>query len=359
VAEPVPPNDVSYDPFRWLKWGALVLAAITLLSTFVYWLLGQYYRPVPEWTLFDCLFMVVITLTTIGYGDWLGIRGKELAEVYTMLLAVVGMGVPAFVITNAIGLIVEGLLSNAFRRRRMDKQIAEIRDHLIVCGIGTTGYHCVEELLKTRRPFVAIDRDEQKLVAARGSLGEFPYLVGAAEDDNVLRGAGIERAAGLIACLADDKDNLFVTLSGRALNPALRIVSKVVDELARPKLITAGATAVVNTTAVGGLRMVSELVRPSVVTFLDSMLRDPGEPYRFEELTVVAGSPVVGRSLAAADLRKLAEVLVVATRAPGAQRFIYNPHADFPLEAGCTIVFLGRSEDLAALRPHFAGSARA
>jgi voltage-gated potassium channel len=172
------------------------------------------------------------------------------------------------------------------------------------------------------------------------------------------RGAGIERAAGLIACLADDKDNVFVTLSGRALNPALRIVSKVVDELARPKLITAGASAVVNTTAVGGLRMVSELIRPSVVTFLDSMLRDPGEPYRFEELTVAQDSPVVGRSLAAADLRKLAEVLVVATRAPGAHRFVYNPHADFPLEAGCTIVFLGRSEDLAALRPHFNATAR-
>jgi voltage-gated potassium channel len=350
-------GEIHYDPFRWLRRGAIALSTVAVISTLIYWSLGRYYGR-EDWTLFDCLFMVVITLTTIGYGDWLNIKGLYLAEIHTMLLAVVGMGVPAFVITNAIGLIVEGLFSNAFRRRRMDKQIAELKDHLIICGVGTTGFHCIEELAKTHRPFVAVDENEAKLLALSRRLGDFPFIVGMAGDDDVLRKAGIVHAAGLIACLADDKDNLFVTLSARALNPRLRIISRVTDELARPKLVTAGANAVVNTTAIGGMRMVSEMVRPSVVTFLDSMLRDPDEQYRFEEITVAAGSSVAGRTLATADLRRVAEVIVVAARPAGERRFTYNPHGEFPLEAGCTVVFLGRTEDLAALRPHFAVSAK-
>ena len=177
-----------YDPFKWLERGALALGAIVVLSTAVYWLLGKYYHR-QDWTLLNCLFMVVITLTTIGYGDWLQIKDLYAAEVYTMFLAVAGMGVPAFIISNVIGLIVEGLLSDAFRRRRMGKQMAEMRDHIIVCGIGTTGYHCVEELARTRRPFVAIDSEAERLARATHELGEFPYLVGQADNDERLREA--------------------------------------------------------------------------------------------------------------------------------------------------------------------------
>lgn len=342
----------SYDPFRWIRWGLLVLLAITALSTLAYWLLGRYYGR-EDWTPFNCLFMVVITLTTVGYGDWLHIKGLYGAELYTMFLALVGMGVPAFVISNAIALIVEGLFSDVFRRRHMDKQVAGLREHLIVCGVGTTGYHCLEELVKTRHPLVAIDRDAARLAEVAQELGDFPYLVGDADDDQVLRDAGVERAAGLIACLTDDKENLFVTLSARALNPRLRIVSKVVAEAARSKLLAAGASVVVNTTAIGGLRLVSELVRPSVVTFLDAMIRDPTDNYRFEELYCAAGCAVAGRKLSQAQLREHSQVLVVAVREPGAARFTYNPGPDFLLVPGTVIVLLGRMQDLEALRPRF------
>jgi voltage-gated potassium channel len=349
-------TSLLYDPFRWIRWGLLVLLAITALSTLVYWLLGRYYGR-EDWTAFNCLFMVVITLTTIGYGDWLQIKGLYLAELYTMFLALVGMGVPAFVISNAIGLIVEGLFSDVFRRRRMDKQVAGMTEHLIVCGVGTTGYHCLEELVKTRHPLVAIDRDAARLAAVAQELGDFPYLVGDADDDQTLRDAGVERAAGLIACLTDDKENLFVTLSARALNPRLRIVSKVVAEAARSKLLAAGASVVVNTTAIGGLRLVSELVRPSVVTFLDAMIRNPTDNYRFEELNVAAGCEVQGQTLALAQLREHTQVLVVAAREPKRARFTYNPAPDFLLTPGTVVVLLGRMQDLEALRPRFTAPA--
>jgi voltage-gated potassium channel len=345
-------SNYSFDPFKWFKYGALLLFALTIASTLVFYFLGQYYGR-DNWTILNCLFMVVITLTTIGYGDWLNIQGLALAEIYTMFLAIVGVGVPAFVISNVTALIVEGMFSEAVRRKRMAKQIGEMRDHIIICGVGTTGYHCLEELSRTGRPFVAIDMDEDRLNKASRDLGDFPFIAGSAEEDSVLKAAGVERASGLIACLTEDKDNVYVTLSARAMNPNLRIVSKVVEDYARSKLVTAGANAVVNTTAIGGMRVVSELIRPTVVTFLDTMLREKTGNYRFEEVVVSAGSKVDGKTLSEARLRDSSSALVVGIKAAGEQSFTYNPSADIYLRAGTVVVVLASSEDLERIRPAF------
>lgn len=341
----------AYDPLTWFKWGAVILLSLTLLSTLIYWLLGQYYG--KDWTPLDCLFMTVVTLTTIGYGDWLGIKDLPLAMWYTILLMCVSFAVPAFVISNLTALIVEGLFSDVFRRRRMERSISDLKDHIIICGAGTTGLHCIQELIRTSRRFVVVDINAEQITFASKELGEFLHIVGPADDDEVLKHAGVERAFGLIACLTDDKDNLFVTLSARRLNPMLTIVSKAIDDLAGPKLRSAGANRTVNPTAIGGLRMVSELVRPTVVTFLDEMLRDRRNAYRFEELAVQAGSSVENKTLADANLRSVGDVLVVAARPPGSTEFVYNPKASLALTAGTTIVLLGRTQDLEALHPCF------
>lgn len=347
------PNNVRrrYDPLTWFKWGAVILLGLTVLSTLIYWLLGQYYG--KDWTPLDCLFMTVVTLSTIGYEDWLEIRNLPLAMSYTILLMMVSIAVPAFVISNLTALIVEGLFSDVFRRRRMERSISDLKDHIIICGAGTTGLHCIQELLRTNRRFVVIDVNAEQIAYVAKEIGEFLHIVGPADDDDVLKHAGIDRASGLITCLTADKDNLFVTLSARRLNPKLTIVSKAIDDLASPKLRSAGANRTVNPTAIGGLRMVSELVRPTVVTFLDEMLRDHKKTYRFEELTVKAGSSVENKTLADANLRRVGDVLVVAARAPGAAEFLYNPKASMTLSAGTTIVLLGQSHDLEELHPSF------
>jgi voltage-gated potassium channel len=338
-----------------MKRGAAALLVLTLFSAVIFYLLGRYYYHRPDWTLMNCLFMVVITLTTIGYGDWLELKGLYFAECFTMLLALIGIAVPAFLVSNVTALIVEGLFTDVFRRRRMDKQIAKLRDHIIVCGVGSTGMHCVTELLSTGRSVVGIDRDEEKLKRLCHELGEFPYIVGSAESDEVLREAGIERAAGLLACLTEDKDNVFVTLTARAMNRQLRIISKVLDEPSRRKLKIAGANGSVDPTAIGGLRLVSELVRPTVVTFLDNMMRDGQSTHRFEELTVEAEAPIAGKTLAAANLRGQ-NTMVVAARRKGETRFVYNPTADLVLEPGVVIVLLASVHDLQQVRTLFGHS---
>ena len=342
----------SFDPFRYMKWGGISLLMLTLFSAVVFYLLGRYYYHRPDWTVMNCLFMVTITLTTIGYGDWLEIKGLHLAEGFTMLLALIGIAVPAFLVSNVTAVIVEGLFTDIYRRRRMDKQIAKLRDHIIVCGVGSTGMHCVIELHNTGRALVAIDRDEEKLKRLCHELGEFPYIVGSAESDEVLREAGIERAVGLLACLTEDKDNVFVTLTARAMNRQLRIISKVLDDASRRKLKIAGANGSVDPTAIGGLRLVSELVQPMVVTFLDNMVRDPQSTHRFEELTVAPGAPIAGKTLAGANLRGN-NTLVVAARCKGETRFLYNPTADLVLEPGVVIVLLASIGDLQQVRTRF------
>jgi voltage-gated potassium channel len=346
----------AYDPsWRFFKVGMLLLLILVVVSTDVYYMLGRYYG--KPWGISDCLFMVVITLSTIGYGDWLNIQSipnNGLILSFTMFLILAGMGVPAFLIANVTALIVDGVISNTFRRRRMQREIAKLSGHVIVCGAGGTGQHCIEELVKLNRKFVVIDQDEGRLQALQQSVGGFPYVVGRAETDEVLIQAGVERAAGLVSALADDKNNLFITLSARVLNPELRIVSKGVDDHVRKKMLIAGANAVVSPTAIGGLRMVSELLRPATTGFLDTMLRQRTN-FRFDELVVGKGSGLAGKTLAQADLRQIADVLVVAARHPGQENFIYNPTADFLLEPDCQIVVLGQVSEVEKLRPLFAG----
>lgn len=147
---------------------------------------------------------------------------------------------------------------------------------------------------------------------------------------------------------------MFVTLTARQLNRNLRIISKVLDDSNRRKLSIAGANGTVNPTSIGGLRLVSELVRPTVVTFLDNMLRDRRSTHRFEQLTVHEQAPAANKRLSEASLRGQSSALVVAVRSPGSESFIYNPTAEVVLSPGTQIVLLARTEDLVPLRKQIA-----
>jgi len=346
-------REESYDPWRLVKLGLAILVSVASVSTVVYYLLGQYYD--RHWSVMDCLFMTVITLSTIGYGDWLNIKDLYLVEIFTMILGLAGIGVPAFIISTMTGIIVEGVVGNTMRRRKMDQEIARIHGHVLICGAGSVGEHCIAELMTLKKPFVVIDRDEERLKTLCRVLGHFPYIVGNADRDEILAAAGIERAFGLMACLTEDKDNLFVTLTARVLNPKVRIVSKGIEDHVRRKMLTAGANGVVSPTAIGGLRMVSEMVRPVTVGFLDSMIRERTNT-RFAELTVEPKSPLKGRTLLDSKLREHADVLIVGAKPAGAENYLYNPTASFVLEPGCVVVLLASLEEVEKLKPLFLGA---
>lgn len=221
----------------------------------------------------------------------------------------------------------------------MLKQIRDMHDHFIVCGAGETGHYVVRELLKTRHDFVVIDHDAERLEKIR-HLGEFPVLQGDAADEETLTTAGLPRARGLVTVLADDKDNLMVTVTARQMSPTLRIVARCTEAKVVDKLIRVGATSAVSPNMIGGMRLASELIRPYVVSFLDLMLRDQVKTMRVEEIVVREDSSWVGKTLEELKLHPHFDLLALGLR-NAAGEMKYNPHGDAELSAGDVLVVLG------------------
>lgn len=331
---------------------AVALAVILAVGTAGYWGLGG-----GRWDVVDCLYMTVITLTTVGYGEVLtGMDGVAGAREFTLVLIAVGMGVFLYVVSLVTATIVEGEMTRALRMARMRTKIAKLRGHVVVCGAGATGVHLVEELVTAERPCVAVDLDPAPLEAMHGRWGGcgFHYLAGDATDDTVLEAANITAASGLVAALPHDKDNLYLVVTARQMNQEARVVARGSRLEVLDKLRRAGADAVVSPNVIGGMRMASELLRPHVVRFLDDMLRDRQANWRVEEVAVSARSDLVGTPLAESRLRSEHDVAVLAVREPdGAVR--YNPGGDFAVRGDSTLIVLGRLDRLDDLRRRAAG----
>lgn len=333
----------------------LALLAVFLLGTFGFFALGETYLPQHPWSLSDCAFFTVTTITTVGFAELPHLARVPGARVFTVIVLLVGLGVALYCVSAFTTYFIEGEFSKGRLRKKMTRAISALKDHIIVCGVGTTGLHVVEELTATGWPVVAIDVDERHLERAQQlARGLLPTLQGDASEDAVLERAGIRRARGLVAALTDDKMNLFIVVTARELNPRLKIVAKGVDVKAAEKLRHAGADCVVNPAFIGGSRMVSELIRPQVVEFLDLMLRDKDKNLRIEEVTVPAGSPLCGKPLAEAQIRQQTNLLVIALRErplasePG--RFLYNPGPETEIAEGMALIVLGETEGVHRLR---------
>ena len=339
------------DLRRRLLIAGTLLGVIYAVGTGGYYLLGGPYSG-GTWTLGDCAYMTVISLTTVGYGETLmGLNDVPYARLFTAILLVSGMGIALYFVSVLTTYLVEGEFVNYQRRRRMAKRIKKMKDHIILCGIGRTGRHVLTELIASKWDFVAVDTDEVQLDKLAEIHGKrVVKLAGDATDDNVLLEAGIRRAHGIVACLPNDTDNLYVVISSRDLNPRLRIVSKAVEPAAVRKLRMAGADQVVEVNTIGGLRLASEMIRPNVTSFLDKMLRDTDKSLRFEECTIPGTSPLVDHRLMESGLRTERNLLIVAARHKDDDKFVYSPGGDFMLRAGMTLILLGETESVMRLR---------
>jgi voltage-gated potassium channel len=222
--------------------------------------------------------------------------------------------------------------------------------HYLVCGVGRSGEHAIRQMTGGGFPLVVVERSEEILREFMDYSGlQFPYVVGDATEENVLLRAGVARAQGIIAALPKDQDNIFLVLTARALNPKLRIVSKVNEQSSRKKLLQVGADVVVSPSEMGGIKMVTEMVRPGVSSFLEHLTIDTGENLLMDEVAIGAGSALHGRKLMDSEIRQRFNLLVVGVRGSGGT-FVYNPAPDHVLESGMTLIVLGPREAIAELR---------
>jgi voltage-gated potassium channel len=329
-------------------------AAGWLLAVVVIGAVGFHVIGGGDWAWGDCFYFTLITLSTVGYGETLeGMHDHGYARMWTVGLIVLGSGTLLYFVSTLTAFIVEGDIRDAFRRNRMRQAIEKLEGHHIVCGSGTTGIHVIEEFIQCHVPFVVVDRSRHRLQELQERFDKpdrrLLYVVGDATDDHVLEEAGIARCRGIVAALSEDKDNLFVTVTASSLNPRARIIAKCVDVSAKPKLLRAGARAVVSPTQIGGLRLASEAIRPTVVEFLDLMLRDPNQNLRIEEVTIPKDSSLVGAPIRDTNIRQKTKGLVIAVRFVDG-RFAYNPEPSLVLETDSTLVVLAEVSEMTKLR---------
>lgn len=323
-----------HDP--WLRFrGAIALLGLVIaIGVGGYRLLGL------DW--FDALYQTVITVTTVGYAE-IGEPAEidRAYRVFSLLLAIFGVGGALYTLGAMVETLVEGTLNDGFRLRREQRMIDRLSNHLVVAGAGRVGQAIAAYVERHGAEVVVIDQvpceDDSDL-----------HVVGDATDDDVLRRAGIARAATLIAALDTDAANLYVTLSARAINPDLLIVARTNQQSNEPKFWQAGADRVVNPHEIGGSRMAALALHPTLAEFLDEVLHDESHGVSVDEFAVGAESPAAGHTLR--DLIGVrGQPLVIAIR-DERHGYLANPAADTVITAGSVLVALGATDDLAALR---------
>ncbi|MBT6682497.1 MAG: potassium channel protein [Chloroflexi bacterium] len=303
------------------------------------------YVVIEDFNWLDALYMAVVTLSTVGFEEVRPLSDE--GRMFTIFVILGGVGAIAFAATTLGQYIITGELRGALASRRMDHKLHSLTGHHIVAGYGRTGHEAASQLLRDGRSVVVIevDPDEAERVAEDG---RYTVLRGDAGNDDVLREAGIERANGLIACVAPESSNLMVVLSARALNPNVQIVARSDTDETRPKLITAGANRVLSLHNLTGRRLAHMSVMPTVVDFLDMVLHDDEMEMWLEDLTVEARSHADGLSIRDMAVRDPVGASILGLRHENGEMRV-SPSPDVVLQPGDIVVALGTREQLDGL----------
>jgi voltage-gated potassium channel len=302
------------------------------------------YRVIEGWPFFDALYMTVITITTVGYGEIHHLsRG---GRIFTVFLIISSFGVMGYIVASIGQTIIAGQIRTVLGRRKLEKKVKRLKNHYILCGYGRIGSFIAKQFAVEDIPFVVIEKDTEriKLVEEDG----FPYVEGDASDDDVLVSAGVERAKYLVAATGSDADNLYITLSARSLNPSIFILSRAGEEGAERKLMSAGANRVVSPYLMGAARMVNAILRPAIVEFVDLVVERKHLELQLEEITVKDNTRFKGKPLRESGIRRELGLIVVAIKKASGD-MLFNPSSETLIEKGDVLIVLGEKKHLGML----------
>ncbi len=303
------------------------------------------YMWIERWSLLDSLWMVLITLTTIGFGEIHPL--SPAGRVFTIGLIVCGVSIGAYAISAFTRALLEGELVAQVRRRRRLRQMERLNDHFIVIGFGRLGRAVAMELRDAGVPFCVIERDPAKIAEAEEHL-KVPVVPGDGSDDEVLRSAGILKARGVAVAAGMGAESIFATLSARQLNPQAYIVTRAETTAELAKARRAGADAVVSPYGIGGWRMAHGLLRPNASHFLDLATLSAHEDIILEEFLVPQGSEVAGKTCRELRIREVHNVSVVAIRRADGT-FVAVPGAEDTLQVNDVVIVVGKPEGVTTL----------
>lgn len=321
----------------------LATGAGSVLAVMAYGVVGYL---VQDWTLFDALYMVVITISGVGFGEVRPLITTA-ERVHTMMVIGFGLIAVGYTIAGFVQYLTEGEIRNYLGQQRMKRQLAAMTGHTIIVGFGRVGSLLADELVGNGVHFVVVEKAPERVaeVERRG----YPYIAGDGTGEEILRAAGIDRAKTLITVLATDAENVFLTLTARRLVPDLEIIARADQQLTLKTLRQAGARHVVMPAAIGAHRIASLLTNPSAVEFAELVTRHSSVAIEMEEVPVQHRGPLDGLTLRNADIARRTGVIVIAIkRNDGTVEF--PPRTDEPFRHGDTAVLLGLRANLDAFR---------
>jgi voltage-gated potassium channel len=296
------------------------------------------YMIIEGWSLLDALYMTVITISTVGYTEVQAL--STAGRIFSIVLIIGGVGIMLYVLTTLVQFLIEGRFRNILGRHRMEERITRLKGHFILCGYGRVGREVARVFKSEGTSFIIVDSDQGAIdqATADGHLS----VLGNATSDEVLTKAGIQQAKGLVASLASDADNLYITLS--AMRPDLFVVARGSIEESEVKLKRAGADRTLLPYRIGGRRLAMLALRPLVVDFIDTTMYSRGREFALENIEVGPDSPMLGATVKG-GLDCCGAVAILAVRKKD-DRLITNPAMDTPLELGDELVMIGTREQL-------------
>ena len=294
----------------------------------------------------DALYMTVITISTVGFKEVAEMTPQ--AKVFSVVLILFSVGTVSYLITNIASYFVEGDIKEAIKRRNMENKVSKMKNHYIICGAGKTGQAVIDVFLYRKVPFVVVDEKEE-LVNRLIEKGIIAYCGNATEED-VLNKVNISTARGLVTSLSKDSLNLYVVLTARELNAKLNIVAKAVDKRAHHKLIKAGANNTISPNEIAGRRMAVSLLRPTVISFLDSFIQTGELDLDLEDVVINEGSELCNLTLKSANIPSKVGLIVLAISKKDHEKLRFNPSSEEKLEVGDSMIVLGTEDQVKTLQ---------
>ncbi|WDP92126.1 MAG: potassium channel protein [Desulfobacter sp.] len=319
------------------------MAVLTAAFIFVFGTLG--YMFIENWDVLDSAYMTAITLSTVGFME---IHEQSAGgRVFTIFLIFTGVGYFLYLGGVVIGSVVEGEIKTLLGRQRLDKKISKLKDHYIVCGYGRIGRVLCNFIREDTQDIVVVEQNEK--LTATLDRDKIHYLIGDASDEEILEKAGIGRAKAMVAALATDTANVFLVLTARQLNPDIYILARASSPEVQKKLMVAGANRVESPYDIGAVSMGLKLLRPTVSNFLDTAVSRKSDAIQIEEAFVPPTSDYAGKALKDSGIRQDFNLIIIAIK-DAAEHMDFAPHFETLIQAGDTLIVMGKTEDLSAFR---------
>ncbi len=320
----------------------LIISLLLSLGIVLFGTIG--YMVIEGWNAFDSLYMTVITISTVGFGEVHPL--SQAGRVFTLFLVIIGVGFALYVAGSIVQFMVEGRIRAIFGRRTLKRKIMHLKDHYIVCGYGRIGRVLCERIRNRPIDVVVIEKDERR-VPVMDEDGVL-YIAGDATDEAVLTAAGILRAKGLVTVLATDADNVFLVLTARQLAPELSIITRASREGVKKQMLAAGADHVASPYEIGAISMAQRIMRPTVTSFLDLAVTSSDTAIQLEEIPVGARSPMIGVMLKDTGIRQRFNLILIAIK-NAAGEMLFNPSFESVIRSGDTVIAVGEPENLQKL----------